>query len=503
MKATWVMALILFFASFTTNAQTVSEQNLALVQNFKPEAIWKNFANLSTIPRCSNDEAAVAEMLTKLALQNNLKSFRDSLNNVLVYLPASPGFENRQSVCLQGHIDMVCQAKDGKGSDIFPIRFVKEGDTLKTNGTTLGADNGLGLSAMMTFMSDPTIKHGPMELLFTTGEEIGLIGAKGFDYSRIHSKVIYNIDSEKDAITIGCAGGVVMQTILVPTFTPIKTSRIGYNIQISGFKGGHSGGDINLGRANAIKVMSQLLLDLRKFSLTIGEISGGSAINTIPRECQVRISIPARKNKKFIRVYESLTKKIAAQFPLEQPLFTLTKMPKGILYNRAMDKQSCNQLLSILKKLPNGVLATEEGNKDFVRTSNNVGFVAVTTDTIFIKMLFRSSSNEQLDYVKKVIESICVGQKTDMLFRFAPWEPNFESELVKLASSTYSELFQKAPLVRTTHGGLEAAVFSERLPGTQIISFGPTIHNAHTPNESIEISSVSKFWLLLLALMAK
>lgn len=509
MTATWVMAMlcsIFFSVSLTVNAQpnkeqTVHEQNSTLVQDFNPQPLWKYFIDLCAIPRCPGNELAASQLVVDVATENHLKFMRDSLNNVLVYLPASPGFENRPPICVQGHLDMVCETKAGSNI-IFPLKLIQKGDTLNTTGSTLGADNGFGVSAMLTLMSEKN-QHGPLELLFTTYEEVGLVGAKGFDYSLLKSKLMYNVDSEEEGIvTIGCAGGAVMQITLLPKFVDSGQPGCQYLIKVSNFKGGHSGSDIHLNHGNAIKVMTFVLSELKDFDFGLVALSGGSAINTIPRECEATIFLPDNETQGFSESFERLKEEIFLKFPSEQPQITFEKI-LDIKAPKIMRKLDQEKLLSILNKLPNGVMSMESRGQEMVRTSNNIGAVEIHNDTLLVKMLFRSSSNAQIDSVIKVTELISAGEKTEMIFRIPPWEPDFNAPLVAVAASIYKDIFQKELIAQTVHAGLESSIFYEKMPGIQIISFGPTIGKAHTPDEYVCIQSVEKFWDYLLALVKK
>lgn len=502
-NATWVMAAIfLLIGMFKTHAQTteVVKKNLALVQNLKPTNVWKNFANLSSIPRCSGNESMVADYIISLANAEGYKSIKDSLSNVVVYIPATKGFENVPSICIQAHLDMVCQKGSGNGDDIFPLKLVKVKDTIKALGTTLGADDGVGTGASATIIAEAKkFKHGALELFFTSQEEAGLIGAKGFDYSLLKSKRILNVDSEEEGkLTIGCAGGALIECNIGVTFVKPDGAGTFYDFKISGLTGGHSGGEINMGRANAIVLMSQFFSIMSHLKLGLVSFTGGSKVNTIPREASVTLWVPEAYAKDFPEMVRNIGKVLGSDFPKENIEFTVKENSDAKM---VMSEESHNSLINILLSLPNGVITTEPGNSNLVQTSNNIGIVSMSPDTISIRLLFRSSLNKSILSIKDEVQAICPGQNVKSLFQFPPWMPDYNSKFVKEAVDTYNKLFNKELAINVTHGGLEAAVFFEKIPNSEIISIGPTIKGAHTPDERVEIKSVERFYKFLLELI--
>ncbi len=506
MTATWVLALFFSFCLLTkaqAQTDTVTAQNRALVQSLKPEAVWQHFATLCSIPRCPGNEKEVAKLIFDLASANQLYAYVDKMNNVLVKLPATKGYEKRPFICIQGHLDMVCQSKDNR-ANIFPIKLIKSGDSIYAGSTTLGADDGFGVAAMMALISETEIQHGPLELLFTAQEENGFVGAEAFNYKLLKSKIILNVDSEeKGVITIGCAGGAVMETVLVPKFISTVNQGSEVVITISNLLGGHSGGDINLGHANAITVLAELIVHLKRFDIGIVDIQGGTAVNAIPRDCKVTLYVPTSNNVEFINEFALQSRRIQIAFPFEKPQLSIRMIENSERKNKVMSKESGEKLLKIIADLPNGVISMENGSSDLVRTSNNVGIIAMSGDSVYMRTLFRSSSNQQIDSLIKAVKAICKGQPTKLLFRFSPWEPNFKSPLVATGITEYKKLFGYEPKVSVTHGGLEAALLYKLIPGAQIISFGAQIDRAHSPSESVEIPSVNDSWKFLLSMIQR
>jgi dipeptidase D len=410
---------------------------------------------------------------------------------------------------------MVCQKGSQEDHKIFPIMFQKNGDMIKADGTTLGADDGFGVAALLALMSDTTIKHGPLELLFTTGEESGFIGATAFDFSQIKSRKIYNIDSEEEGIlTVGSAGGVRME-IKMPFDYYVQAGAFDrYLISVSGLQGGHSGVDINRGRENAIRVLAKVLAKISHYYLE--SLNGGSAINTIPRSAEATV---CTRDKAFITNVQNIINQLSFS---EKPTIVVEKIQlKNNGKFLVMNQKDTKKMLALIKCLPNGVIKMEDGSTS-VRTSNNVAIInqSIRLDIsnqidsmdgnpglLSIKCLLRSSSNRDIDSVLTVIKNSTFNAAENSILniadRYPPWEPRFDSPLARKTIDTYQELFNKKMKIQTIHAGLECAVIAQKIPDAQVVSFGPTITGAHTPNETVEISSVNNYWKLLVALLNK
>jgi len=488
----------------TAEPSPQTTQNLQVIKDLQPAEIWKHFATLCSIPRCSGSEDSIASFIGQLATDHGFETFQYKSNDVLVRIPASHGFENYPYTCWQAHLDMVCQSKTGSPTAIYPVILHREGQLIKASGTTLGADDGFGVAALMALITDPGIKHGPLELLFTTGEESGFIGAMAFDYTLLKSKIIYNVDSEEEGIVTVGAAGIGRMEIQIPVHSSvIADNNHVYVIKVSGLKGGHSGIDINKGRANAIKVIVQILKAHPE--LNVVSISGGSAINTIPREAETIIATPLDKQS-LQDALDSIEKKTAAEYTGEKIVFTLQDTTAGKVV-RALNSTDKDNITSFISKLPNGMLVMEHGSTTLVRTSNNVSIVDTHNDTVTVNCLFRSSSNKDIDSVKSIIEAETAMANPNaiakLVGRYAPWEPNFDSPLVKKVTDTYEQIFHKKMIVQTIHGVLECAVFAQNIPDAQIVSIGPTVLGAHTPDEAVNIKSVADYWNLVLALLIK
>jgi dipeptidase D len=479
-------------------------QNLQVIKDLEPAELWQHFVTLCSIPHCTGSEDSIASFIGQLAIDHGFENFRHKSNDVLVRIPASRGFENYPWECWQAHLDMVCQSKTGSPTAIYPVMLHREGPLIKANGTTLGADDGFGVAALMALITDRCIKHGPLELLFTTGEEAGFVGATAFDYTLLKSRMIYNVDSEEEGIVTVGAAGIGRIEINIPVRSSVMADHNHvYAIKVSGLQGGHSGIDINKGRANAIKVIVQILKAHPE--LDVVSISGGSAINTIPREAETIVATTLDKQS-LQDALSGIEKKIAAKDTVEKIVFTLQDTAAETVV-QVLNSTEKDSILSFISKLPNGMLAMEHGSTTLVRTSNNVSIVGTRNDTVTVQCLFRSSSNKDIDSVKSMIEAetVIANPKAiaKLVGRYAPWEPNFNSPLVKTVTDTYEQIFHKKMIVQTLHGALECAVFAQHIPDAQIVSIGPTVLGAHTPDEAVNIKSVADYWTLVLALLIK
>ncbi len=478
-------------AQKTITEHTQAEKNLALVSKLQPELVWKCFAEISAIPHCSKEEKGLADYIVVLATQKNFFVYRDSLHNLLIRVPATEGLEDKPSICLQSHLDMVCQAKSGSELK-FPIEFMRNGDTLRANRTTLGADNGLGVATMLAVMMSD-VPHCELELFFTAQEELGLVGAKAFDYSQIKSRRILNLDAfQEGEIIIGCAGATRLQISFKPKFRKIRQYGDIYCIRVFG-QGGHSGIDIGLNRPNTISVMANLISQI---SCKLISFEGGSGLNTIPRNCKAKLFVAKEDQDEFHKVLSSF------KLPGENTSWQITQLEDSSLKN-AMTELSQRKLLMLLQVLPTGVISYEE-NSRLVRTSNNIGMVGLTNDTISIKMMARSSSSAELFSVFHFSANLAemVRAEATLINHYSPWEPNWNGDFANKVFATYNQNIG-VPTFKTIHGGLEAAIFAEKIPGIEIASIGPTIHNEHTPSEMVYVPSVARFWKLITELIAK
>ena len=462
--------------------------------NLKPELLWKYFEEISSIPRCSKHEEKVAEYVVNVAKKLGHEVMRDDVGNVIVRKKAT-AYENAPMVTLQAHLDMVCEKNRDVEHDFEkdPIDVYVDGDMVKARGTTLGADNGIGVATCLAIMEDKDIKHGPLEFLFTIDEETGMTGAFGLKEGVLKGKMLINVDTEEfGAVYIGCAGGGNSTLTL-----PIKYEKVegkGMEITIRGLKGGHSGTEIHEGRANSIKLMARLLYNT---DAKVGSIEGGDKFNAIPREATAKI-IPSNKDDalKKVKEFEKIFKN---EYSVSDPGVTIATKDCNI--ERIFDSASQKKVLDLLMGLPHGVLAMDQQVKGLVETSTNLARVR-SSDKLEIMMSSRSSVNSALEATMQSIRAIgeLAGAKVEEGSMYPGWKPNLDSKLLKIAVESYKELYGKEPEIKAIHAGLETGVIGGKYD-MDMISIGPQIEHPHSPDEVVYISSVQKFWDYLLKIL--
>jgi dipeptidase D len=480
--------------------KNISKNNQSLVSGKRPKELWENFLVLCNTPRQSKNEAMVAKFIIELAAKHQRMVSHDELSNVVVYIPATPGYENHPSICLQSHIDMVWDEKWA-----FPIELMlNENKMLSANGTTLGADNGIGAAAMMALIADDQdFNHGPLELFFTTQEEIGLIGAERFNYDLLTSKWVLNLDTEEEGVVcVGCAGGARSEGTMEIDMLNDDIKNIGnkYHFKVSGFMGGHSGVDIHLGRANAIKVLAEILSDIQKdIPFNLISFSGGSAMNAIPSEAEAVVIIPDYEEEKFFRLAALIEAKFPGKYPDEKAQLSINEV--DFTGNEEIFSTFHQErFLELLNDLPDGVISMEPKDPKTTQTSNNIGLVRMDGNKVVITSMYRSSLQSGIDSMEKIIRELfdLASATIKVGSRYSPWEPQFDTALLRKFCLEYGRSNLQMPSVETIHAGLEGAVLYNHIPGVQIISFGPTMGDVHTPREWVDMDSVTRFWDLLL-----
>jgi dipeptidase D len=470
----------------------------------KPPHLWKHFSQLLRIPHGSGNERALGDYIVSVAKELNLPWKRDKVGNVLVAKPATPGHERADGAILQGHMDMVNE----KNSDIVhdflkdAISAEVKGDWVQAKGTTLGSDNGIGVSAALAVMEDKTLVHGPLEFLFTVDEETGLTGANHLGREFLKGNQLFNLDSEDEGtFTIGCSGGGDSEVILSlgrkrPRFSDL------YRLRLFGFRGGHSGLDINQGRGNAIRLLVRLLYQAQeRFKFDLVHIEGGNKRNAIPREAWATILIDraaVRKMQAFFRsAFEKVQNEYKAVEKEAQYAFEKEPGPKGIPL--AADSQAT--LIRLLLTLPHGVISMHPEIDGLVETSSNLAVVRCEKAQAQIVCSSRSSVASALVAVRQSIKALAelAGARIIQEGGYPGWEPNLKSVLLKRLTGVYSRVFGKEPEIKAVHAGLECGIIGEKYPGMDMISFGPTIEHPHSPEERVHIGSVERFWTFLAA----
>lgn len=478
------------------------------VRELQPRRVWNRFADLNAVPRASKKEERVIRFMFDFGKSLGLDTIEDEVGNVIIKKPATVGMEDRKTVILQSHLDMVHQknAETDFDFDTQGIRMYVDGDWVKAEGTTLGADNGLGVAAIMALLESSDIPHPTLEALFTIDEETGMTGAKGLKGGLLKGNILLNLDTEEDdEIDIGCAGGIDVTAAGRYKGEKVPRDSVAFLLTVKGLNGGHSGMDIHRGLGNANKLMNSLLeKGTDAFGLRISELHGGGLRNAIPRESTAIITIQATEVDSFMRQMDAWAFGLMREFAVTDPALKLLLQPSG-LPKTVMGIGAQLTLLQALKNAHNGVYAMSKTMDDLVETSNNIAKVSVGNGFLTIACLTRSSVEtgkmELANALKSVFEK--AGYQVDLSGDYPGWNPDPDSDILKLLRSQYIELFREEPRVVACHAGLECGILGQNYPGMDMISFGPTIKGAHSPDERASVASVQKFWKYLLGILEK
>lgn len=472
------------------------------------EQILQKFEQISAIPRGSGQEGAIRTWLQAWASARGFVSKADAAGNLVIQVPARPGFEQTHAIILQGHMDMVCEKMPESQHDFAcdPIRLIRDGEWIQADQTTLGADNGIAIAMMLALAEAEGVGHPALELLLTVSEEVGLVGASELDPSLVSAKTLINLDSETvGAFTVGCAGGGTVNLTLPVTWMFSRDDEAAFELRIDGLLGGHSGEDINHHRANANKVLARVLDSVqRRVAIRLAALKGGTVRNAIPRAAQA-VFVCAKEQAALCReVYAASAAEILAeQVRLEPGLsITLTERSGGPLPT-IRPAESVNAI-RLLVALPHGVAAMSAEMAGFVETSNNIGVMELTQAGLEIISSQRSSVFSALVEIIERVEALAwlAGAQTERTKIFPPWRPNLASPLLKQCISVYQTLAHETPRIVMTHGGLECGIISDRCGGLDAISLGPRLENLHSPDERLFVPSLAPIWEFLLALLA-
>ena len=478
------------------------------LNDLTPPLLWKHFQEFLKIPHCSGNEKAIGDYIISVAKRLNLDYKKDDVGNVVVSKKASEGSEDSIGVILQGHLDMVCEKNSDVDHDFKKdaIKTQIDGDWVKAKGTTLGADNGIGGCAALAIMENDDIKHPPLEFLFTVEEETGLTGATHIPEGFLKGKRLLNLDSEDEGeFTIGCAGGADSQVFL-PFKKEKNTSDEIYELKLSGFKGGHSGIDINLGRGNAIKLLARILWNLSQdFSFQLFRIEGGNLRNAIPRESAAVIGIKTKDKDKVKEIIEEKFNDIKSEYKPIEPNAKYSLELYNDKVGEAINDEAKDKIISLVFGIPHGVVSMHPEIDGLVETSTNLAVVSTEKDKIQIICSTRSSTGSALEATRDAINAIVdiAGAEINREEGYPGWKPNLESELLKTLKKVYKDTFNKEPHVAAVHAGLECGIIGEKFPGMDMISFGPTIEHPHSPDERVHVGTVDKFWKFLINLLAE
>ena len=479
---------------------------MSVIENLEPKLVWKHFDEIRKIPRCSKHEEKIRKYVEDFAKQQGLKYKTDKIGNIVISKSASPGMENKPIVILQGHMDMVCEKNSDVDFDFTkdPINLKLNGDILTADGTTLGADNGMGLAMSLAILEDKTLKLGPIEALFTVDEETGLTGAFAMKSDMLKGKILLNLDSEDfGVLTVGCAGGGDSQIRL-----PIKTQSVNGGmesmmIKVSGLRGGHSGVDIHEQRGNAVKLLTRMLWKAKDdYKFYITEIKGGDKHNAIPREAYVKITIDKNAKDKFISTLKAEEKLILEEIKPIDPKFKVDFEPIDKIQT-TLNLDSQNKLLDLLHSLPHGVDKMSYDIPDLVETSTNLATVSTTDNNAAISMSTRSSIKSALQDFRDRIRAVSElsGAKVEEDSPYPGWKPNLKSDILKASKKIFKDMYGKEPKVEAIHAGLECGIIGEKFPGMDMISIGPTIKYPHSPEEQVHVSTVSKTYDYVLKIL--
>ncbi len=477
-----------------------------VLAGLKPELLWKHFEEICACPRPSRKEEKIAEYVVEVGKKNGLEVLKDEFGNVLIKKPATKGLENLKTVVLQGHLDMVAEKNSDVKHDFDndPIKPYIEGNWVKAKGTTLGSDNGIGVAAALAVMEDKNVQHGPLEFLFTLDEETGLNGAQSLKPGWLKATILLNLDSEEDgALYIGCAGGknTYAKFKLVPEKTPADS--LGYQIRVTGLKGGHSGLDISEGRGNAIKIITRLLKTLVKKNIVrLSKIDGGSKHNAIPRECFAVVALNAGKEKDFLKEVEDFNLIVKKELATNEPNLKVDSI-KVELPIFVIDIKTETNLLNSLYAAPHGVITMSPDILGLVETSTNLAVIVTEENAIAITTSQRSSVESEKDDIANMVASVFELANAEVKHGddYPGWKPNVNSPILNVMKSVYHKMYEEEPHIKAIHAGLECGIINERYPDMDMISFGPTIVGAHSPDERVKIDTVKKFWDLLLVVL--
>ncbi|UCF19955.1 MAG: aminoacyl-histidine dipeptidase [Gemmatimonadota bacterium] len=477
------------------------------VAGLRPEAVWRYFSEISAIPRCSKAEDRIAKYVMDKAKELGLEAKQDRQMNIVVKKPASSGQEGAPMVCLQGHLDMVCEKNKDVDHDFDsdPIEIVRDGNVIKAKGTTLGADNGIAVATNLALMEDRSLQHGALEFLFTVDEETGLTGAGNLKKGFLESQILLNLDSEEEgALYVGCAGGRDTKGTWRVSFTRAPGGWAPMRLKVQGLKGGHSGLEIDKGRGNSIKILARVLFALDEVGARLSRIEGGNKRNAIPREAEAIVFIPKDKTRKAQSIVKLFDEMVRAELATVDAGLVVTLERAGEVDERGVLKRDQQKsILHTLMALPHGVTKMSADIPDLVETSTNVAVITTDKGAIEVETSQRSSVASEIADIVQTVTSIFElgGARVVQDSGYPGWKPNMESPILKIAKATYRQLYGREPEVKAVHAGLECGIIGEKYPGMDMISFGPTLEDVHSPDEKIHIDTVEKFWEFTLAIL--
>lgn len=479
------------------------------ITDLNPKLLWQCFDEITKVPRPTHHLDKMREFLVDWATRHNIPVRTDEVGNVVMTKPATPGHEDAPTVILQGHQDMVAEKRGDKEHDFLndPITTIVDGDWVKADGTTLGADNGMGCASAMAVLIDPDLVHGPIEALFTVDEEQGLIGANGLQPGFVTGSILLNLDSEDHGqLVIGCAGGKVTVCTLPYTLVKADEGQEFFKVHINHLKGGHSGMEIGLGRGNANQQLARFLWEAdRMFSIQIAAIDGGGLANAIPREAWAIVGVNKMKAVEFKEYVKEFSDLLHAEFALaEGKDFTFTATQEKAS-EKVIHPEVARKLVAALFACPNGVQGMSLAVEGLIETSCNLASVKMEDNHIVVTVHQRSSVDSRRDEIADRIAALfsMIGAQVVFDDAYVGWAPNPESKVLKVAEKSFEDLFGEKPRVEALHAGLECGLFLEKMPQLDMISFGPTLKDIHSPSEKAHIPSVEKYWKFLCEILRR
>ncbi len=467
--------------------------------HLKPELVWNYFEEICQYPRPSKKEEKIAEYVFSVGKKLGLQTEKDKFGNILIRKPATSGKENLKTIVLQGHLDMVCEKNSDVEHDFDkdPIYPYIDGDWVKAKGTTLGADNGIGVAVALAVLEDKNIDHGPIECLFTLDEETGLTGASGLKKGWLKADILINMDSEEiGTIFIGCSGGLDTSITFKTKLEKTPKNHSTFELKVAGLKGGHSGLDIQVGRGNAIKILNRLIWGYAQENrIHLAEINGGNKRNAIPREATAVVLVPKNDDKKFKKFVRKYNEMVKYEYTTNEPDL-LVSIDKHVAPEKVLSEKIQNRILNALYAVPHGVIKMSNDVPGLVETSTNLAVIETVGKNINITTSQRSSVASEIEDIANMVTSVFKLAGADITYGdgYPGWAPDINSDILKVFKSTFTRMYGKEPEVTAIHAGLECGIIKEKYPDMDMISFGPTMCDVHSPGEKLQISTVPEFY---------
>lgn len=478
-----------------------------VLRDLAPERVFYYFEEMTKIPRCSGEEQNVSDYLVDFAKTNNLQVIQDGALNIIIKKPGTKGYENAETVVLQGHMDMVCEKEADVDHDFSkdPIKLQIEGDYIKGTGTTIGADNGIAIAMCLAILESKEIDHPPLEILATTSEETGMDGAIALDPNHINGRILINIDSEEEGkLLVSCAGGERDKIEIPILWEDIDEGKVVYSVEITGLKGGHSGMEIDKGRGNTNKLMGRLLYEFReRLKIQLGKIEGGAKTNAIPRSGEFLILIDEKDEKAFKNLVKEMEEEFKNELKIVDENIKIEIDKKEMDIDKVFSDETSEKVIATLMLMPNGIQSVSMEVEGLVESSNNLGIVKTLENTIAFESSIRSSVRSLRENIGKqmAVISKILGGSCERYASYPEWEYEEDSYIRKVAQGVYKDKFGEEIEIAAIHAGLECGLFKEKFKEMDMISFGPDMYEVHTPEEKLSISSTKNIWKLLLGIL--